>query len=115
VKKRLRKKLRIKEFFEPYIAIKGTFETILSNKQMDCFIDEICSIIDSNNATFGGGCNPETFEYVISQRGKYYKNRLTNMQIDKIVIDIVNQSFIKAIEYKIIACEEDEIKYLKEE
>ncbi len=83
MKKRLRKKLRLKEFYEYIFHIDGNFIRQLSDDEVDNFVDDLCDFVDEIGVTFVGVTDHNKFHY--SFMGLYkYKTRLKQHHIDLI-------------------------------
>lgn len=83
MKKRLRKKLRLKEFYEIILHTDGNFIRQLTDKGVDDFVDGLCDFVDDIGITFVGVTDHNKFHY--SFMGLYkYKNRLKEKHIELI-------------------------------
>ena len=83
MKKRLRKKLRLKEFYEYIFHIDGNFIRQLSDDEVDNFVDDLCDFVDEIGVTFVGVTDHNKFHY--SFMGLYkYQNRLKEKHIELI-------------------------------
>ena len=54
MKKRIRRKRRIYEFFEPFFEVSGQYNNDASNDVIDDTLDQLCDLVDSLNIDF---CN----------------------------------------------------------
>jgi uncharacterized protein YggL (DUF469 family) len=82
MKKRLRKKLRVKEFFDVHMEITGKFGAPMSETAMDMLMDNICHFVDENGMEYWGSMTPTEFSHVISGL-HFWKDRLTEEKIKK--------------------------------
>lgn len=67
MKKRLRKKKRIYEFFEPFFEVSGEYAQDVSDEIIDRTLDELCDLVDSLNIDFYGnlsGCGFFSNDYL---------------------------------------------------
>jgi len=101
MKKRLRKKLRLGEFYELVLHVNGVFVGTLDDEQVDRFIDEMCDFVDEIGCTFVGITDCNTFDYHFMGLYKY-KNRLTMEQEDKVWHKLDGYGFIKDLNLKVV-------------
>jgi len=107
MKKRLRKKGRLGEFYELILHVNGKFSKTLTKEEIDNFLDEMCDFVDEIGCTFIGVTNEESFHH--SYMGLYkYRNRLTREQTDMIWRKLDGYGFTKFMHFKIIKTTEME-------
>jgi uncharacterized protein YggL (DUF469 family) len=81
MRKRLRKKLKLKEFRLFGFSIKAQFSKTLSEKELDEFWDYfILDVIEKNGLEIGGGFNPNGFDVFASDAK--FKNNTTEKYIN---------------------------------
>jgi uncharacterized protein len=71
MKKRLRKKLYIKEYKELNFSLKFQFIKEISEEQFDTFVDSFFDLLEDNELTFGGGASEEYLRGVVSAKYRY--------------------------------------------
>ncbi len=110
--KRIRKKKRLGEFYEPFLIVKSHFNRTLTDKEVDYFIDSVIDFCDSNRIHFGCGVTCYTsFEYMFDNL-KHYKDRFTPEKRIKLLWFLNNFEFIDVIEYvNYIENEKQELEY----
>lgn len=89
MKKRLRKKLRIGEFFEPLLDITASFKEVKSEEELDTFIDILLNELDSLHCLSCGTFNNSGFSIVI--QGDCFKHILTRTKwlvVNKVLEDL---------------------------
>jgi len=89
VKKRLRKKLSLGEFFKTYIEVRGEFARKLSKIEMDSWMDYHLWYVEKNNLQMYGYTSPDSFfftlkefeeEDVIKYLNEFYTNKFVSGQ-----------------------------------
>lgn len=81
MRKRIRKKLKLKEFQLFGFSIEGKFSKTLSEKELDWFWDYfILEVIEKNGLKIGGGLNPNGFDVFASDAK--FKNNTTQKYIN---------------------------------
>jgi len=113
MKKRLRKKLGVGEFFQEWVEISGNFkEEIKLHNYMDKFIDDVCEFSDLINICFSG----MTSENGFSHYHHGFKKILKEEQIQKTIQWYKDNSFVdnNSIKTVILRTEKEEEIYLKE-
>ena len=109
--KRIRKKKRVKEFYEPFLIIKGSFQKELTDKEVDDFIDRVCEMSDTLKTCFGGCTTNSDFDYHFSGY-RYYRDRMTLEKRDKIYEYLM---FLKTDDNDYYVKEVTEMKYIQNE
>ncbi len=111
MKKRIRKKLRIKEFYEPIVLVKGYFIKELNNEELDLHIDQMCDYSDKNLISFNGTTWSHKFHYYLFGNGKY-KDRIRSNKLYDLIHFLENSEHIDYISWCVIASQEQEDRNL---
>lgn len=106
MKKRIRKKLRVKEFYVKHCWLEGQFKNKLVGSEVDNFLDSLCTYVDSNNLTFCGSTDCQDFSYIIVPLN--YKNDIE--RLINCAEYISNLNCISSIKFIIITNEKEEHK-----
>lgn len=114
--KRIRKKHRIKEFYEPYLIMKGEFNRELTSEEVDEFVDSVIDFCDENEIKFtcGSTCLKD-FNYSFCG-GYKYRDKLNDKKIGLIAFYILHHKYVykHSVQSIILKSEEDELKYFGE-
>lgn len=117
--KRIRKKHRIKEFYEPYLIIKGKFNRELTSDEVDEFVDSIidfCDDYEDGQVMFPCGMTSHN-DFNYSFCGGYkYRDRLTDKKMIDISDYITTHKFvnINSVFGTVLRNEEDENEHFKD-
>ena len=110
--KRIRKKKRIGEFYEPFYIVKTHFNRTLTSEEVDKFVDCIIDFCDNNKIGFPCGitCH-NSFDYMFGSL-RHYKDRFTPVKRVELLVFLNSFPFIDVIEYvKYIENEKEELEY----
>lgn len=120
MKKRLRKKLGVGEFYSPWMSVKGKFKEEIINKDkteyIDEFIDKVIEFVDSIDISFGGMTCYDDFSHFHHSSYRRGKRILSAIEIEKTILWYHNCDMLKkdTIEIVVLMNEKDENKYFKE-
>ena len=112
MKKRLRKKLRVKEFFEPYCIIRGDFFEELSEEKMDEILDAFIEVVEALDFGCCGCTSPTDFDYTV---GSHKKEKLSKNDAIYLNAFLINNYglYIKSSELIYVDNEKNEDLYWK--